>query len=79
VLARAFKCSKNTIYYKSLTGRADSYPTTGGPVNAVETEIARLGVEAASRLYITEEIQAKVKAELERTARRKQRRRYDRA
>jgi hypothetical protein len=74
VLARAFRCSKNTIYYRSLTGRADSYPTTGTDVDQVEAEIARLGIEEASRLYITEEIQAKVKAELARTARRKQRR-----
>jgi hypothetical protein len=74
ILARVFKCSKNTIYYKSLTGRADSYPTNGHEVSEVEREIALLGREEAKRKYLTDKIMKKVRAEVERTARRKERR-----
>jgi hypothetical protein len=75
ILARVFKCSKNTIYYKSLTGGADSYPTSGREVSEVEAEIARLGRDEAARLYLTDKIKKRVMAEVERTARRKERRR----
>jgi hypothetical protein len=75
VLARVFGVSKNTIYYKSLTGKADSYPTTGEQVNEVEGEIARLGRDEAKAIYLTDEILTRVNTELQRTARRKERRR----
>ena len=75
MLARVFGVSKNTIYYKSLTGKADSYPTNGAQVTEVEQEIARLGVRRAKKLYLTPDIVARVNAEMARTAERKERRR----
>jgi hypothetical protein len=71
ILARVFGVSKNTIYYKSLTGKANSYPTTGKQVNEVEREIRRLGRPRAREVYLTDEIKAAVNAEMARTAERK--------
>jgi hypothetical protein len=75
ILARVFKCSKNTIYYKSITGQADSYPTDGHEVTEVEREIAFWGREEAARIYLTDKIKKRVMLEVARTARRKERRR----
>lgn len=57
-LARAFGVSKNTIYYKSLTGKADSYPNSKYSNAAADTNavIEYLGVEEAERRFITPEI-----------------------
>jgi hypothetical protein len=71
ILARVFGVSKNTIYYQSLTGKADSYPTTGKLVKEVEKEIRRLGRPKAREVYLTDEIKTAVNAEMARTAERK--------
>ncbi len=68
VLARVFRVSKNTLYYRALTGTANSYPTLGAWVRAVEEEIERLGVTEAERVYLNASLVAKVNAELARVA-----------
>jgi hypothetical protein len=56
ILAKAFKISKNTIYYKALTGGADSYPNTAHSNPAAETNAAieRLGEDRAYKKYVTQ-------------------------
>jgi hypothetical protein len=67
VLARAFNVSKNTIYYKCLTGLASSYPS-GMSNLAEETNdlIERLGAEEAYKKYVTPKMIKAVNDELER-------------
>jgi hypothetical protein len=67
VLARAFNVSKNTIYYKCLTGLASSYPS-GMSNLAEETNdlIERLGVEEAYKRYVTPKMIKAVNEEMER-------------
>lgn len=66
ILATAFKVSKNTIYYQALTGDADSYPTTPTTNAAAETKaiVDHLGVEEATRRFVTPKIKAAVEAAL---------------
>jgi hypothetical protein len=77
ILARAFQCSKNTIYYKSLTGDADSYPTSNRSNSAAETNalVDRLGVDEAWDRFVTPRMIDAVNAEMAREARRRERRR----
>ena len=37
VLAKVFRCSKNTIYYNCLTGDAPSYPASGSNKGACQS------------------------------------------
>jgi|SRR5579864_388722 len=77
ILAKAFKVSKNTIYYKALTGDADSYPNSKRSNSAADTRamIEELGVEEAKRRFITPEIKAAVERELKLELARRERRR----
>src|SRR5580698_85596 len=73
ILAKVFKVSKNTIYYKALTGEADSYPNSNRSNSAKETNelIESLGVEEARKQFITEKMQLAVEAEMAREAKRR--------
>ena len=55
ILAEVFQCSKNTLYYTSLTGKARSYINheKGDEVNAL---IAEMGEDAAWAKYVTPEM-----------------------
>jgi hypothetical protein len=77
ILARIFGCSKNTIYYKALTGDADSYPTSNRSNSAAETNalVDRLGVEEARRRFVTPKMQAALEDELRCEAQRREWRR----
>jgi hypothetical protein len=65
-LAAAFEVSKNTIYYKCLTGRADSYP--GSPdrneADATNALIDKLGVKEAWDKFVSDEMINRVNAQL---------------
>jgi hypothetical protein len=73
ILANVFRVSKNTIYYKALTGEADSYPTSSRTNSAKETNdlIEHLGVEEARAQFVTERMQRAVEQELAREAKRR--------
>jgi hypothetical protein len=75
ILARTFKVSKNTIYYKALTGEADSYPNSNRSNSAKETNelIESLGLEEARAQFVTEKMQLPVEAEMAREAKRRAR------
>jgi hypothetical protein len=62
ILARVFNVSKNTIYYRCLTGAADSYPTSEKFNTAKKTNatIEGMGVEAAWKKYVTDQMIADV-------------------
>lgn len=76
VLARVFRVSKNTIYYKSLTGKAKSYPISNRSNSAAETNalVEKLGVKEAERRYLTDEIRRRVNDENARELMRRRRR-----
>jgi hypothetical protein len=67
ILAKVFKVSKNTIYYRALTGTADSYPTSVYSNKAKDTNalIDKIGVEAAWKRYVTDEMVMHVNQEME--------------
>ena len=75
VLAKVFKVSKNTIYYKALTGTADSYPNSNRSNSATETNevIERLGEEEAWRQFVTDKVIRAVNDENRREAERRRR------
>ena len=62
ILAEVFNVSKNTVYYKALTGTADSYPNSMRSNSAADTNrlIERLGVKEAERRFLTDEIKTAV-------------------
>ena len=78
ILAEVFNVSKNTIYYKALTGTADSYPTSIRSNSAADTnaQIERLGVKEAERRFLTNEIKQQVNAALARELERRQKNDY---
>ena len=57
VLAKAFRVSKNTLYYKSFTGEADSYPNSQFSNSAADTNalIESVGEEQAWSQYVKPE------------------------
>jgi hypothetical protein len=65
-LAAAFDVSKNTIYYKCLTGRADSYPGSPGrnEADATNALIEKLGEEEAWNKFVSDEMVNRVNAQL---------------
>lgn len=67
ILAKVFKVSKNTIYYRALTGNADSYPTSMYSNKAKDTNalIDRMGFQKAWDRYVTNEMVDAVEAEME--------------
>jgi hypothetical protein len=70
ILARVFGVSKNTIYYKSLTGDADSYPTTNHSNSAAETKAMfdRLGPTEVRKRFVSDDLVRRVNAEMAKEA-----------
>jgi hypothetical protein len=68
ILVKAFGISKNTIYYKALTGGADSYPNTATYNPAAETNavIERMGEDKAYKKFVTQEMIKAVNDEMAR-------------
>ena len=66
ILAKVFKVSKNTIYYRALTGSADSYPTSMYSNKAKDTNalIDKMGFQAAWNRYVTDQMVDDVEAEM---------------
>lgn len=64
LLAKVFRIAKNTIYYKALTGQAESYPTasqyedSGAQIN---DWVEEMGVEKARELYVTKKMRTAIK------------------
>lgn len=75
VLAKVFGVSRNTIYYKALTGTADSYPNTNRSNSAIEANavIERLGPDEAWRQFVTDKMIRAVNDENRREAARRKR------
>ena len=75
ILARVFKVSKNTIYYRALTGMADSYPNSRYSNRAKDTNalIDQIGEKAAWDRYVTDDMIRKVNAEMAEELRRRER------
>jgi hypothetical protein len=67
ILAKAFRVSKNTIYYRALTGTADSYPTSiySNQAQEINALIDKMGVAKAWSKYVTDDMVVAVNAELE--------------
>jgi hypothetical protein len=67
ILARAFKVSKNTIYYRALTGTADSYPTSiySNKAKEINALVDKLGPAAAWKKYVTDDMVTAVNQEME--------------
>lgn len=76
ILGKVFKTSKNTIYYRCLTGGADSYPNSDQFNPAAETNatIERLGEEEAYKRFVTPKM---IKAVNDEMAREAEKRRHD--
>ena len=72
IIARVFKVSKNTIYYKALTGEADSYPTTKHSNSAAETKALfdSLGKDEVRTKFVTDAQVAAINREMAREAHR---------
>ena len=70
VLAKVFGVSRNTCYYKALTGTADSYPNTSRSNSAIEANavIERLGPDEAWRQFVTDKMVKAVNDENRREA-----------
>lgn len=72
ILAKVFRVSKNTCYYRCLTGTANSYPTSIYSNKAADTNklIDKMGFQSAWNRYVTDEmvdaVNAEMAAELER-------------
>lgn len=77
ILAEVFNVSKNTIYYKALTGTADSYPNSPRSNSAAETNeaIERLGFDEAWKQFVTDDIVKRINEANKREADRRRRRR----
>ena len=74
VICEAFNIGKNAIYYACATGEADSYPNSRRKNTARDTNklIDQLGVKEAERLYLTDDIKARVNEASERELRRRE-------
>ena len=66
ILARVFRVSKNTIYYRALTGKANSYPNSLYSNKAKDTNalIDKMGFQRAWDTYVTDEMVDAVEAEM---------------
>lgn len=42
ILAKALGCSKNTLYYRAITGHADSYPASGSEADRINREVDKI-------------------------------------
>jgi hypothetical protein len=80
IIAKVFRVGKNTVYYKSLTGDANSYPNSSrsNSVTEVKAHFDELGPDEVRRTYVKDawikEVNALLQAEIARTARRGPRR-----
>ena len=74
-LCEAFRIGKNTAYYRSFTGNADSYPTSQGINWARDTNalIDELGEEEAYKRFVTPEQIRAVNAAMARNVERRRR------
>jgi hypothetical protein len=70
IIAKVFGVSKNTVYYKAITGDADSYPTTNHSNSAAEAKALfdRLGKEAVEAQFVTDDMKRRINAEMAREA-----------
>lgn len=72
ILAKVFQVSKNTLYYRCLTGTANSYPNSIYSNKAADTNalIDKMGFQKAWDRYVTDDmvraVNAEMAAELER-------------
>ena len=66
ILAKVFRVSKNTCYYRCITGNANSYPTSMYSNKAHDTNalIDRIGFQAAWDKYVTDDMVRAVNAEM---------------
>ena len=66
ILAKVFRVSKNTVYYRALTGKADSYPNSLYSNKAKDTNalIDKIGFQAAWDKYVSDEMVDAVEAEM---------------
>ena len=66
ILAKVFSVSKNTIYYRALTGAAKLYPTSTYSNKARDTNalIDSLGEEEAWNRFVTDEMVLAVNQEM---------------
>lgn len=66
ILSKVFHAGKNTLYYRALTGTADSYPTSIYENQAQEVNdlVDKIGMEETEQRYVTDEMKAAVNAEL---------------
>jgi hypothetical protein len=66
ILAKALRVSKNTIYYRALTGVADSYPNSMHSNKARDTNelIDRIGEDEAWNRYVSDEMVIRVNEEM---------------
>ena len=73
ILAAVFGTSKNTIYYRCLTGRAKSYPDSTYSNKATDTNalIDSMGEAVAWDKYMTDEIVQRVNKEMAEELRRR--------
>lgn len=58
ILAKVFHASKNTLYYRALTGTAESYPNSLYNNQAAETNalIEKIGEDEAWHRYVTDDM-----------------------
>ena len=66
ILAKVFRVSKNTIYYRALTGKADSYPNSLYSNKAKDTNalIDKMGFKAAWDKYVSDDMVRAVNEEM---------------
>ena len=66
ILARVFRVSKNTCYYRCLTGNANSYPNSIYSNKASDTNalIDKMGFQKAWDRYVTDEMVDAVNEEM---------------
>lgn len=63
VLAKVFGVSKNTIYYKCLTGEADSYPVSRINSAAATNDLFEtLGPDEVERRFVTKKMKKAINA-----------------
>ena len=66
ILAKVFRVSKNTLYYRCLTGTADSHPNSKYSNKASDTNalIDKMGFQKAWDKYVSDELVLRVNAEM---------------
>jgi hypothetical protein len=64
ILAKVFGMAKNTLYYKALTGDADSYPNSpkSNSVADIKALFDELGMDEVERRYVTNKMKKAMNA-----------------